>query len=882
MTAFTAGFPATCHRSLLTVSTAAIIASLATPGWADEAPTPTAPAAEEDAIVVTGQRTAELRALQIKERSIQVEETLVADDVGKLPDQNVAEAVKRLPGLSVANDQGEGRYVIIRGVNPNLVNVTVNGQTQPSPEPEGRQVKLDDLPSAMIQSVTVTKSLTPDQDANAIGGSVNINTLSAFDRTQDFFFAGRGEVGRYDMNGKHPWSIDGQVGGKFGANHEFGIVISGNYSKRPIESENFQGGGAFDASGRPDQYGLRDYNLERERTGIVVNLDYHASDAVKLYLRGTYSKFTDHEFRDQNRVDSLAYSSTTSGTFTGRPSVLIRLRNEDDNTKSISGGGTFKTGNGGQLDISGAYASAIKNDPLRSEFNFRGNTTSRTTSAGAVNPTGRNITGTFDLSTSPYLFSAPFATDYALNSVNYDKRHAQEDLWQVRADYSMPVNFGDDSTIKVGVKYLNRHKVNDRNILAYTGSAGFTLAGSGAAYTGDTNFYDGMYTFGPRIDYDKAQAFAVANPGLLGTNVSSTVGNSLANDYDVHEKIWAGYIMGTFTWGQFTLVPGVRVEHTHDDTAAKQFKIGSTLANSSSTTQAFNVFGKKEYTNVTPGVNLKFEPSDHLIIRAAVTTSIGRPNYADLAPFVSVDTTASPNAVLLGNPALKPYKAWNLDGSIEYYLPNKGVISVGAFYKHLDDPIYGVNTTAGANAFPGQSTATASVTQPTNANQAEIYGVEFNLIYQFDFLPAPLDGFGVSANLTLIDGHGEGLSTRAGQFPLFFQSKTVGNAQLTYEKYGITARLAYAYRSKYLDALGADTVVGGAITVPGSARDQYTDTNGQLDARIGYEVIPGAEIYVEGTNLTDAPWRRFMGVKTQLLERERYDASYRVGLQLKF
>ncbi|MFT4055514.1 MAG: TonB-dependent receptor plug domain-containing protein [Novosphingobium sp.] len=184
---------------LLAASATALMVSLAAPTWAAEADPalPSAPTAEEDAIVVTGQRTAELRALQIKERSIQVQETRVADDVGKLPDQNVAEAVKRLPGLSVANDQGEGRYVIIRGV-PNLVNVTVNGQTQPVPEPEGRQVKLDYIPSAMIAAVTVTKSLTPDQDANAIGGSVDIRTLSAFDRTQDFS-AGRGEVGRYDL-----------------------------------------------------------------------------------------------------------------------------------------------------------------------------------------------------------------------------------------------------------------------------------------------------------------------------------------------------------------------------------------------------------------------------------------------------------------------------------------------------------------------------------------------------------------------------------------------------------------------------------------------------------------------------------------------------------
>ncbi len=127
--------------------------------------------------------------------------------MGKLPDQNVAEAIKRLPGLSVANDQGEGRYVIIRGIDPNLINVSLNGQTLPAPEPDGRQVKLDDLPSAMIQSITVTKSLLPSQDANAIGGEVNIRTKTAFDSSKPFFLDARGAVGRYDLNGKSPYEL---------------------------------------------------------------------------------------------------------------------------------------------------------------------------------------------------------------------------------------------------------------------------------------------------------------------------------------------------------------------------------------------------------------------------------------------------------------------------------------------------------------------------------------------------------------------------------------------------------------------------------------------------------------------------------------------------
>ena len=542
-------------------------------------------------IVVTGNRLAERRALQTKLAANNTVEALYANDVGKLPDQNVAEAVKRLPGLSVANDQGEGRYVIIRGINPNLVNVTLNGQTLPAPEPDGRQVKLDDIPSAMIGSVVVTKSLTADQDANAIGGEVDIRTLTAFDRNRPFFLDARGSYGRYDLNGRHPWEADAQVGGLFGADQTFGAVLSVNYSRRPIESENFQGSTDFNDAGQPDEFGLRDYNLVRTRLGVVANLDWHPNDATKLFLKASYSRFTDNETRDQNRVDNMALTGDETGTYKGRGSILVRRREEKDNTRSVELGGNFDVG-AGHLDLAGTYTRAIKNDPFRSEFNFR------TSSSSA-------ISGSYDLGESPYRFgfAAPFApASFPLNSVNYDHRHAQEDLYQARADYSLPVAIGDGSTIKVGGKYLDRHKTNDRDYQQYSLTKGTTFTAANAAFTGDTDFYGDDFVFGPRIDYDVAQAYVLANPSVLAqstSNLTSTRNNSLVDDYDVREKIAAGYVMATLKFGDFTLVPGVRVEHTKDSNKAKLITATSTASDD------YNSFGGTTYTNWFPGVNAR-------------------------------------------------------------------------------------------------------------------------------------------------------------------------------------------------------------------------------------------------------------------------------------
>lgn len=811
-------------------------------------------------LVVTGQRAAERKALQAKKASDRVEEVLVANDVGKLPDQNVAEAVRRLPGISVANDQGEGRYVIIRGVNPNLANVTINNQTAPAPEPEGRQVKLDDIPSSLIGKVAVIKSLTPDLDANAIAGQVDIVTVSAFDRNRTFFNA-RADYGQFDMNGKHPYEGDLTVGGLFGAEKQFGAVLSANYSNRPIESENFGASGPtykqVNGFTVPDLIEFRDYNLVRKRTGLVGNFDWRPSDATKLYLRTSYSKFTDHETRDRFRIDNesaFTGQTATSGAFKGRGIAYVRSRQEDDNTKTATLGGDFRLPVG-ELKLEGGWSRAEKVDPLRSEWQFR-------TSGSALNVT-------YDTSSVLYTFT-PDATffdpaKYTGASVNYDHRKAVETLYQARADYSLPLEgLGDSASLKVGVKYADTRKTNERDYATY-GLSGFTLADAGGI-TGPSTIYDGRYALGPRVSYANAQAYITANPTKAVLNVASSLANNLLNDYDAGEKLLAGYVMADLKFGDLTVIPGVRIEKVEGDYKAKVVKTGSTA------NDGFNTFGDFSDTDVFPGVNLRYDALPNLILRGAATTSIGRPNYADLAPYASIDTSGA-GTVSLGNPNLKALKSNNLDAAIEYYLPGQGVLSAGLFLKRIDNPIF---TTVRLPTAVEQSaygvSATASLTQPANVDRALVKGLEFNAQTQMTFLPAPFDGLGASLNVTYIDAKAHGAAVRGGDLPMALQSDRVGTAQLSYEKYGLTARLAYSFRSKYLLSLG-----------PTAAADQWVDDYQSLDARIAYAFDHEAvTLFLEGSNLTDEPYRIWVGERARVIENERYGASYRAGLQLAF
>ena len=823
---------------------------------------------ERDAdIVVTGTRAAERRALQAKRTSAVVQDTLNANDVGKLPDQNVAEAIRRLPGVSVANDQGEGRYVVIRGGNPNLANVTLNGQTAPAPEPESRQVKLDDIPSSLIGSVDVIKTRSADRDANAIAGEVDINTLSAFDRKKGFAY-GRFGYGLYDLNSKSPYDLEGTVGTTF-SDRTFGIVVAGNYSNRPIRSENIQGSANWVANATtgnvptPDDFRLRDYNLTRQRYGGVVNLDWRPSSSVSLFLRTIYSKFKDAETRDQFRIE-IPVATATNGTSTGflvnptaaggsftraRGSRLIRSRTEDSNTLTFQGGGKFDFG-GPVLEVEATYAKAKKTDPIRSEFNFR---TSSTAFAGTYDLTNFLINVT---PTAPAYNPALFLG----NSVNYDTRQAVEDLYQARADLKLPL--GDsDNFIKVGAKYLDRHKTNNRDITTYNLA---TTVNLGLFANVEPLFlYGGRYPFGPRVPYAAAQAYVTANPATLTLNSASTIGNSLVNDYDVKERIYAGYAMASLRFGDVSIVPGVRVERTEGTFASKRLTATSTV------NDGFSVFGGNSYTDVFPGVNLKWDATSRLVVRGALTTAIGRPDYNQLAPFVSVDANAG--TVSQGNPNLKALKSVNGDASIEFYLPGQGILSVAGFYKSIDNPIYTATSTVTGGTFGGVTLPTAQVTQPINVSNAKIYGIEANLQAQFTFLPAPFDGFGVGLNYTHVEGSATGAPGRAGTVPLILQSPDVWNAQLFYEKGRLSARVAYSYRAAYLDTLGNSPLT-----------DQYNDSNGSLDVRGSFQILPQVTIYAEATNLTNAPWRRYVGIKSQIIENEIYGYGVKGGIQLAF
>jgi TonB-dependent receptor len=282
------------NRNTLTVLILANLAIMPAYAIAQDASAPPTQGevTELESIVVTGRRAADRLAIDDKRYADGQVDSIRSDDVGRLPDQNVAEATRRLPGVTSVNDQGEGRYLTVRGVSPSLLNVSLNGQTAAAPEPDGRQVKLDDIPSALIGAVTVSKTLTPDMDANAIAGAVNIETLSAFDREGNFGNLSAA-YGHNDLNNSNPYEYDAAFGGRFGADDQFGAVFAINHSDRDIGTQNVQNTGDWievDGQTVPEGLDIRQYNTHRQRSGAVANLDWRPNDDSILFLRLMYSK----------------------------------------------------------------------------------------------------------------------------------------------------------------------------------------------------------------------------------------------------------------------------------------------------------------------------------------------------------------------------------------------------------------------------------------------------------------------------------------------------------------------------------------------------------------------------------------------------------------
>lgn len=862
------------------------------------------PSADQE-VVVTGQRAQQERAIQLKREAIGVTDVVASDEIGRLPDRNVAEVVERLPGVGVTHDQGEGRYVAVRGVPSDLNNYTVNGIEIGNPDGLTRALPLDVISGQLLNRIEIAKAKTADMDGQGIGGNINLVTQTAFDFRKPVNLLVNAQVGYQEIDDRNPVRGDASIGARFGPDQQFGILVGASYSDRTYTSYGFYPDDwrpieGAPRGGLPINTKFTDYRLTRERIGATGSLDFRPSDDQQFYVRGIYSKFTEDEYRQRYRLDfatdALINGSAArvargiapgfvinadgvTGTVRDMPAVPaggglpalpaasterrqdLRLEYKEKSVFAAMAGGMTRFGDA-KLD----YVLARVHNEVREPnqlWQFR------------CNP------GTVDFDFTEKQFAAvprTECTDAQMQFRQYSEQWetGDEDIWQGKADLTWELpSLQSGSFVKLGAKYRATDKDFDANndvwVRGTTAATRFTLrqfnlTGRSLSVYPDTDAR--AFFNGPTIDSAAIVGFTESNlPGPFflrdASSAATTLQNATLSDFLVEEDVAAAYGTANLKFGLVTVTPGVRFERTNTDITGFRLERGTTVVPDRV---------RNSYGDWLPSLIARFEPTREIVFRLAYSRSLGRPNYGQLSPggalaFEDADTDGSfEGSFASGNARLKPYRSDNFDASAEYYFGRGSLLAIGAFAKRVRNPIFTQETLQTDVSFANRQFERLTTTQPLNADEGTIRGIEAAYQQQFTFLPGWLSGLGVELNATVVESTLRLPDGRKSTFPS--QSDLLFGGQLFYQKNGFEASIAYHHTGKSLIAVGGEDY-----------QDQYNDDLRRLDAKASFAVLPNLNLFFEAQNLTDEPTRQYQWDRADwLIQNERYGRTYYVGV----
>ncbi|MCK1792853.1 TonB-dependent receptor [Pseudomonas violetae] len=799
-------------------------------------------------VQVVGQAASIDQALKEQRSSDSIKSVVHADGMAQLPDENVAEAVQRLPGISVERDQGEGRFVSVRGLGPDLNSVTINGTLVPSPESERRAVALDVLPSELVQSLSVIKTLTPDMDANSLGGTVDVQSLSAFDH-KGLFYTGSTEAS-YDKN-THQTSpkFSGAASNRFSLGDgidNFGVAAALSWQKRDFGSDNVETGGAwnFEQGPRLQEFEQRHYDISRERAGGGLNFDYKPDDLSSYYLRTLYSRYKDSETRNSTAfefADPLAAAET--GDTEGSRKLKQREETQEIQSYVLGGERLF-----GLWTLSGqaGYSRSSEDSPGHIGNAAFDGTDDFADSGFYDNDKPRPIIGQG--------FYDP--GNFSLDKVDWEKQRTTDTEKNLRLDLARDYDLkGYASQVKFGGKVSRRNKDNDLDAWVYED---FDDLGFNDQQLNLTQFQKGT------VDYRLSRF----GPGISASAIKDLIGGlnrddfydeteSRVNDFKISEDINAGYLMNTIDIDDWRFIAGMRYEGT-------EFQAKGTGATDGEF-QATDT--KRRYHHWLPGLHARYQLDKNTQVRAAWTKSVVRPTFGQLAPgFVIDDDEAT-----FGNPDLKPLESSNLDLGIEHFMGRAGTVSAFVFYKDIKNFVYNTDL-AGTGAWVDFAEAHTFA----NGDSAKLYGLELAYSQKFDWLPAPWNGLLIGANTTFSrsDAQIKGFDAATGtnskrSIDLPSQSDTVGNLMLGWEDDKLSLRLSANYKSDYLYELAS---------INDKAHDLHVDAQTFVDFSARYSLTKDLQVSFEAQNLTDESYFVYTGHRAYNGQYEEYGPTFKLGL----
>lgn len=816
------------------------------------------------------------RALNTQRNKANITNVVSTDQIGKFPDANIGDAMRRIPGITMQVDQGESRNIIVRGLAPELNSVTLNGSRIPSAEGDNRNVQMDLIPSDMIQTIEVNKAVTPDMDADALGGSVNLITRSS---PQSFRLAATVGSGINFITNKRILNGSFLVGDR-SKNNKFGWMIAASINDNDFGSDNVEAVWANEAESpltgeditvNPyvEENDIRVYLVQRVRRSFSANFDYAFNENNKIAFKSMYNWRDDRENRLRLRYDNIepTFAPGTENV-TGYQG---RLRRQ---TKGGIDGGRIQNT---RLEEQRMYNFTLAGEHLANSLQIDWMISAAKASEERPNEryaayrTGSSISLDGDFSDPRFpsfrpTNSAQVTLDqFRLDAISEQYGLTEEEDFNSFVNFTLPSDFfgQGDGILKFGARMRLKTKFRDNNFFEYDPTADNpqsfgTLADVPTRDYTDSDYLAGsQYVAGIFVDPTFLGSLNLSNAGLFERE--DIPDEYLRANYDVSEDVFAGYIMANQKVSdKLSILAGVRLETTKITATGNQIVDEEELIG--------QITDESSYTNILPGAHFKYDLSDKTVFRLAWTNTLARPNYVDLVP--SVDILFEDEEIVLGNSELDPTTSMNFDFMAEHYFDNVGILSGGVFYKRINNFIY----TQIGEVPVGETNAGFRTFQPLNGDDAYVTGAEFSFQRQLDFLPGFAKNFGIFLNYTYLNSKANGIRNEdgdvRGDLDLPGATPNMFNASLSYGDNKFSARLSANFSDAYIDELGGN-----------SFEDRYYDQQFFLDFNVTYAINKNLRIYADLNNITNQPLRYFQGVRNRTQQVEFYERRLTFGLK---
>lgn len=864
------------------------------------AQTASQPEAVEE-VVVTGYRAASRAAVAAKQNAAVVLDAVSQDDIGRLPDLNIVEASRRITGLSVVGgiDATKNRDIYqraaIRGLDPKYNLVTIDGAPIASGDWSFRGARLDMLPSTLVARIEAIKTVTAEFDPHALGGQLNIVSKSAFDQRSGRFLAMNASIGANSTSGKlvesqkGSYRADATASTIFGDADQFGFIVSAEVQRLPstakaeLPGDTFGAGWTyFTAAGARTPFAKlstgilspvreQDYRFDnvRSRASLNAKLEYRPNERARASLFAGYYYDKDVE----TRFEALTQPSggptnvtATSGSFAlGDLQQGLTYQPVERGTYFVNAKAGYDFTDKLTADISVASSDAkyrenrhmIKWDSAPRAGTSVGNgyiaafAHSYAIVDGAPRVTFASPATVNNLDSYRVVYYRDInrdldsRTDHVQGALSYNAKSEDRGLGFMLGGALTRT----DLNFNVRYKEWNAATVAAQNLIGSPASIIYDQRP-------DTYETPGVPYF--LINREAAWKLFHANPtAFVATNQALNNAADDYNDIETTRAVWAKLLYRT---DRLTLQAGLRQDSTDLTVRTNQAPVvtGGPYT---------RLERKSDYDFLLPSVLASYQINDEMRVRLGVSKTIGRPDYSQYAARTTFNLATDGSLTInTGNPDLKPREAVNYDASYEWFMGHGGLFSAAAFVKTIKNEIFTSARMGEPTLFNGVTYDRVTVTQPQNAADAQVRGLEFSYTQdRFDFLPDALSGVGVNANFTLLDGHfdqsmsaasiANGGSAKRRTSGLIQQPDYIANLTLFYVKGPFEGRVSYNRIGKALQSADADV----------SWRDLYQTARSQLDLQASYAIRSDFSVVAQVQNVTTEPFIVKQGEQRELL-----------------